>query len=679
MPRDNKAGKSSAKREYKMTVAGQLFKHLGLQMYAGAVPAISELISNAYDAMAKNVWITIPTGRAIQPDDQIIVKDDGYGMSFEECNSLYLSVGRNRRSAASEWTQPYKGLPARKVQGRKGIGKLAGFGIAERIDVRTIKDGRVAHFALDFNALTKSPSFADTQGYTPEVLADDGTSTKEKAGTTVMLSQLKISRTIDEDEFKRGIARRLLVLDKNFVVHVNGKPISRQEIPFQFRFPKKSGTWEIADIGNGQQIQWWAGFSKDTIPDEEQRGFVVYVRGKLGQTPWFFDLSGGVWGQHGMQYLTGEIRADFLDEAVDLIATDRGAIRWEDPIAAPLKDWGRKKIRELLESWTDKRREAKSRSPKILRYLQQAEKLPENERRIFKTVVERITAIPQLDKDKEGRDIAEDLVEFAYNALTNRSFLEAIRRLNAASADDLIQFSEVLSEWDIIEAVNTAHLVKGRVEIIRKFDQMIKDKVPEKPDMQDYVKNHPWLIDPKWTMLVHERSLDKLILEEFKIQPTGEDEAARRVDFFCLGDRYQTAHVVEAKRPGDLVGRVEFDQVRDYVLFLKRKLQDESTTADYKRSVVKGLLIADRVRPGDEGHGKAGQDAGLFDIRTWGNLLTTAEAMHKEFLDVVKMRAPADDPRMRDLAGDDDSPSKKGGKKNQKKKGAPRKKKASKS
>lgn len=48
-----------------MTVAGQLFKHLGLQMYSGAVPAISELISNAYDAIAKNVWITIPPGRPI--------------------------------------------------------------------------------------------------------------------------------------------------------------------------------------------------------------------------------------------------------------------------------------------------------------------------------------------------------------------------------------------------------------------------------------------------------------------------------------------------------------------------------------------------------------------------------------------------------------------------------------
>ena len=646
-----RAKKQSSQRQYKMTVAGQLFKHLGLQMYSGAVSAISELISNAYAAMAKNVWITIPTGCPIQQTDEIIVEDDGHGMTFDDCNSFYLTVGRNRRSSGSEWTKEYNGLKSRKVHGRKGIGKLAGFGISDRLDIRTVKSRQIAHFAMDFSVLTRSPNFADEQGYAPDVLSDDGTRTEGKPGTVVTLSQLKISRAINEEHFKRSLARRLLVLDKSFTVHVNGKAILRQEIPFQFRFPEKLGTWETADLEDGQQIQWWAGFCKDTIPDEEQRGFVVYVRGKLAQTPWFFDLSGGVWGQHGMQYLTGEVQADFLDEKVDLIATDRGTIRWEDPMATHLKDWGRKNIRELLEAWANKRREAKSKSPKIVRYLEQAEKLPEKERRIFKAVVDRICAIPQLDKDREGKDIADELVEFAYNALTNRSFLDAIRRLNAASAEDVTHFKEVLSEWDIIEAVNTAHLVRGRVEIIHKFAQMIKDKVREKPDMQNYISEHPWLIDPKWTMLVHEKSLDKLIREEFKLKPAGKDEGRRRLDFFCLGS-YQTAYVVEAKRPGALVGRMEFDQLRNYVLFLRQKLQ-ESTDPEYSRSLVKGLLIADRIRPGDEGHGKVYQEAGVFDIRTWGNLLTTAEAMHKEFLDVVKLRAPSDDPRMWELSNDD--------------------------
>ena len=641
---------TSEDRRYKMTVAGQLFKHLGLQMYSGAVTSISEFISNAYDAMARNVWITIPTEHSIQQTDKIVVKDDGHGMSFEECNSLYLLVGRDRRSSQNEWTKPYNNVSPRKVQGRKGIGKLAGFGIANGIEIRSVKDREIAHFALDYDELTRSTKFADTKGYAPEALPEDGASTTDRPGTTITLSRLKIRRTIKEEQFKQSIARRLLVLDQNFMIHVNGTPISRQEIPFQFRFPETTGEWEEAELANGQQIQWWAGFCKSTIPEEERRGFVVYVRGKLAQTPWFFDLSGGVWGQHGMQYLTGEIQADFLDESEDLIATDRGTVRWEDPIAVPLKEWGRKKIRELLEGWVDKRREKKIKSTKVRLYIDQAEKLPENERNIFKKVVDRICDIPQLDKHKDGQDITDELVEFVYNAMTNRSFLDAIKRLNTASASDIVHFTEILSEWDIIEAVNTAHLVKGRVEIIQKFSDMIRDKVREKPDMQNYLREHPWLIDPKWTMLVHEQSLDRIIREQFEISISESSEGgARRPDFFCLGDRNQTAYVVEVKRPGELVGRREFFQLESYVHFLRDQLQGKATDSVYKRAVVEGLLIADRIREGDNRYAEDRHAAGTFDIRTWANLLETAKTMHKEFLDAVTRRAPPGDPRIAEL------------------------------
>ena len=636
------------RRQYRMTVAGQLFNHLGLQMYSGAVPAISELISNAYDAMARNVWITIPTGHSVTDRDEIEVKDDGHGMSFDECNSRYLLVGSDRRSRHSEWTDEYNGLPSRKVQGRKGIGKLAGFGIARMITVRTAKDGQIAHFALDFDTLTRSSEFADTEGYSPDELPEDGDRTDDAPGTSIRLSRLKISRSIDQDQFRKSIARRLLILDTDFTVHVNGTAILREEVPLQFRFPEgtNAGEWGTAELENGQQFEWWAGFCTTTIPVEEQRGFVVYVRGKLAQTPWFFDLSGGTWGQHGMQYLTGEIKADFLDEDVDLIATDRGTVRWENPTAQPLKEWGRRKIRELLDAWVEKRREAKIRSFKVQNYLEQAEKLPEREQKVFKSVVDRICAIPQLDRNQDGKDIADELVEFVYNALTNRAFLDAIRRLNAASPADVDQFTEVLTEWDVIELVNTAHVVKGRVEIIRKFGQMIGEQVPEKPDMQEYVRDHPWLIDPKWTALAHERSLDRLIMDNFGLQRSGEREGRRRLDFFCLGDKLKTAYVVETKRPGDLVGRDEFDQLRDYVLFMRRRLMYEADQ-EHARSFVHGLLIADRVRPGDELHA---QESGTFDIRTWDNLLSSAETMHEEFLNVIKERAPKDDPRMTFLA-----------------------------
>ncbi|MGQ0670611.1 MAG: hypothetical protein ACT4PO_13220 [Actinomycetota bacterium] len=56
--------------------------------------------------------------------------------------------------------------------------------------------------------------------------------------------------------------------------------------------------------------------------------------------------------------------------------------------------------------------------------------------------------------------------------------------------------------------------------MIRKFGGMIKAKAPEKPDMQDFVKDKPWLINPQWDVLHHERSLDKVLAEESALMAT---------------------------------------------------------------------------------------------------------------------------------------------------------------
>lgn len=642
--------KRKAKRKYKMTVAGQLVKHLGLQMYSGAVPAIAELISNAYDAMARNVWIEIPLDRALDQDQDVIsVKDDGHGMTYNECNQLYLNVGLERRKRAGDWTKKCGDLKPRKVQGRKGIGKLSGFGIAERIEIRSIRGHGISHFAMNYSDLTRAESFLSEEGYEPETLVDDAKITKKPPETHVKLAQLKITRAIPKGQFMTSLARRLLVLDHNFTVHINGEPVTRDEIPFQFRFPSGPGQWQRATLENGQEVRWWAGFCKETIRDDQQRGFVVYVRGKLAQEPWFFDLSGGVWGQHGMQYMTGEIRADFLDESVDLISTDRGTVRWEDPIAVPLLKWGKKKVKDLLEKWSEKRTAAKKKSPVVVKYLALSESLPQRERTVFKNVVSRVTSIPQIDKDKEGRDLVDDLVEFIYNALTNRRFLEVIRQVNAASPDDRAKFDEVLSEWDIIEAISTAHLVKGRVEIIKKFRDMLKRRVPEKPDMQEYLKKHPWLIDPKWTLLAHEKGLDTLLLKHFDIEKGNDKEGGRRVDFFCLGDSRSVAHVVELKHPGKVVGRTELRQNEDYVDYLRECLITASLDPKKKRTSISGIFICREIRNEDVEFANGLRNLGKVTAWTYDDLLRTTLQMHRDFLRVVKDRAPEGDPRIAEL------------------------------
>lgn len=95
------------KRQLKMMVAGSLVKHLGLQMYSGAVPSLAELISNAYDAMAQEVNLSIPFDRPVTDGDEIVVEDDGHGMRWDDCEYRYLVIGRDRRKDDGDFSEEY--------------------------------------------------------------------------------------------------------------------------------------------------------------------------------------------------------------------------------------------------------------------------------------------------------------------------------------------------------------------------------------------------------------------------------------------------------------------------------------------------------------------------------------------------------------------------------------------
>lgn len=126
-------------------------KHLGLQMYSTLPPVIAELVSNAWDADASKVEITIPATPLVQ-GTEIVIKDYGKGMSDADVRNAYFIVGRDKRLAEHRDTTD----SGRKVHGRKGIGKFSAFGIANKIEVETIKNGETSHFVLDYEAMERA-------------------------------------------------------------------------------------------------------------------------------------------------------------------------------------------------------------------------------------------------------------------------------------------------------------------------------------------------------------------------------------------------------------------------------------------------------------------------------------------------------------------------------------------
>src|SRR5262245_34406538 len=103
-------------------------EHLGLRLYSTLPPVLSELVSNAYDAESPFGEITLPTGR-ITAKSEVTVRDFGHGMSADDLEDEYLPIGRNRRGADSKLVKSKNGK--RLVTGRKGLGKLSSFGIAD--------------------------------------------------------------------------------------------------------------------------------------------------------------------------------------------------------------------------------------------------------------------------------------------------------------------------------------------------------------------------------------------------------------------------------------------------------------------------------------------------------------------------------------------------------------------
>ena len=126
--------------EYTMRISRLTVDKLGVKLYDKVSAVIAELISNSYDADATRVTVRAPMGNYLASKAggsisdkgfEITIEDDGTGMTPDEMQNFFLVVGAERRA------DPRRGATSRihhrKVMGRKGVGKLAPFGICKKI------------------------------------------------------------------------------------------------------------------------------------------------------------------------------------------------------------------------------------------------------------------------------------------------------------------------------------------------------------------------------------------------------------------------------------------------------------------------------------------------------------------------------------------------------------------
>lgn len=107
---------------------------LGRQQIAGVPTAINELIKNAHDAYADKFDIDF-----FRKDNILVLRDDGLGMTKNEFETRWLTIGTESKFVNSKTTLPPKDntKPTRPIMGEKGIGRLAIASIGNQVLIIT--------------------------------------------------------------------------------------------------------------------------------------------------------------------------------------------------------------------------------------------------------------------------------------------------------------------------------------------------------------------------------------------------------------------------------------------------------------------------------------------------------------------------------------------------------------
>lgn len=675
--------------EFGMKIQGGMLDALGINMYATLAKSMVEFVANAYDSEASGVNIRIPFDRILAaratvraaakqevdagtrdpftllllplPDDiEISISDDGHGMDPNDVESKFIPVNRKRRLAKDgHETNLTSESGKRKVMGRKGLGKLAGFGVAEHVRVRTkrAEDDFWTVFDLDYNTLSAANDLADVK-----IPASYESGSIGEHGTTIVLSKLRC------DALKRGkddLEKTLLqnffgVRADDFAIKINGDTIVQPEVEYELLYPTPPSkdtdftreAINIPEVGKFD-FEYVVKFRKsgDSLRSD-QRGARIYCHNRLAAGPSLFRLHSGVHNYHGQDYMECIIQADELDElGIDFVSTDRTQLKGESELVIAFIDRITDILKQALaahyrhkEGVTEQALEKKAQP-----YLRIIDRLPKKSKEPARKLLKTLGS--QFGVDSTAFNELAPLVISTMNAG------EVLIRLIEIGTDpsDITQIADALQELASIEKSDALKIFRGRRDAIHALRTLSdrgetewRKKAFEK-DLHDLLKRQPWLIRPEFVNHVtSDETLEKVcskLAQHLGVDHFTEDnpkEPELRPDLVFMMSDTSTYEViiVELKSPSIPLENEHLSQLEGYIADTEEWLRKKFSHP----VAVWGYLIGTRLPPEKRSRGanlleskisksSASSQWKVFDLR---ELIRTAELAHAHMISTLE-------------------------------------------
>lgn len=589
---------------YRMRIDLNILNHLGINLYSNKAAVLSEAVANAWDADASKVDITIDsgTGKAIK---EIVIRDNGCGMDLDAINDRFLTVGYGKRAGSKDETPKQ-----RKIMGRKGIGKLSFFSLADVVQVHTAVGGKCQAFEMSMKDIKKS--MRSKGEYRPKSISPI---TDLDQGTCLILREIDGKRwDITEQALRERVSRRFSVIGRHgkdtFEVYVNGELLKAKEradvknLEFFWEIGKQTMVEtgdlparvthlqldDVVDEAHGWKVTGWIG----AVPEpkdlknsdgDKLNGVVVLSRGRLIQEDILKDIGSA---KFYANYLTGQLQADFLDETgeSDIATSDRQRVIEDDPRYKALLNYLRAKLTAIDAEWNRLRGEVRAadairENPVFESWIG---KMKGDHQRVARKMLGQIRGLPD-DNDKTRKTMYKAGV-LAFERLRLRDQSAALDSEKMMTAEHLLP---LLSDSSDLEASMYRDIIKSRLDTIRHFIDITDDNEKERV-LQQHMFDHLWLLDAAWEAATDSLRMEKKFLTEFWKERKELFKKLLGQDFDKAKDkrydlRYKTVsgeHIlVELKRPGATPTLGELiDQGEFYRRILTTCLKHETDSDD---------------------------------------------------------------------------------------------------
>ncbi|MCX7011496.1 MAG: ATP-binding protein [Candidatus Sumerlaeota bacterium] len=507
------------------------------ETYRSSEKALREIVDNAWDADAENVWIEMPD---LWEEHPIIIRDDGTGMTEKEVRSEYLAIANARATRKGKETA----VKRRRVKGRRGIGKFAGLVLAATMEILTKARGKQTKLMIRKSDILQAGRDLERIGLPVEVVPCDA----EEHGTTVTLSDLD-SRLNPPSPDK---VKEMLVLEygrePDFTIQVNGSRLASHDVSGE-KFIEET---DLEGVGKVRLAF--------TITDEPKgatkAGVVTRVGGKLVGTPGFFgieereDIPAGLRNR-----IIGEIEADGLE---DDVSADWGGLLENSKAYKSVQEWANGHLTQAVETtFARDVNLARARLQKqINRRLQD---LPEYRRKFASDALDRV--LKRFYGESQER--VATLVSLVLEALERDEYWIVCKNIEDAQFSDIVQFAEALASFGLLEMALMARQAQSRLKFLEHLQALANNPDTLEREMHLALEKNLWVFGAKYSLMTSNQSTTTIIAKFLGRRFPGKG-TAKRPDLLLAQNVEGRYLLIEFKRPSDPVGREVEAQANQY-------------------------------------------------------------------------------------------------------------------